>query len=97
VEYRSKPDDDPLKTPGSSWRRATNQKRTMSKTATKTAAKKAAKPKQAGTVERVNVRILKTGEYHTGTTSFVLAKGKRCLLPKTTAEAHAKKGNVAIL
>lgn len=69
----------------------------MSKTATKTAAKKAAKPKQAGTVERVNVRILKTGEYHTGTTSFVLAAGAKVILPKASAERHAEKGSVAIL
>lgn len=70
----------------------------MSKTVTKTAAKKtAAKPKQAGTVERVKVRILVTGEYDTGTTSFVLGAGAKVLLPKATAERHAKDGKVALL
>jgi len=68
----------------------------MSKTAT--AAKKKAAPKTDKTEpERVYVRILVAGEYHTGTTTWHLGKGAKASLPKASAEAHEAKKNLVIL
>ena len=68
----------------------------MSKTAT--AAKKKAAPKtDKAEPERVKVRILVSGEYDTGTTSFTLGKGAKVLLPKAVAERHAEQKNLVIL
>jgi hypothetical protein len=65
-------------------------------TKTKTAAKKKAAPK-TNEPERVKVRVLVSGEYDTGTTSWTLAKGSKVLLPKASAERHAEAGKVVIL
>jgi Tfp pilus assembly protein PilO len=70
----------------------------MSKTAKKTAAKTEAAPKtKAEDIVRIPVRVEVTGEYHTGSTSFTLAKGVKVLLPKDSAERHAEAGRVTIL
>lgn len=73
-----------------------NQEKKMSnaKTAAKT---KVAKKTDKTEPERVKVRILVSGEYDTGTTSFHLGKGAKVLLPKTTAEIHEEKKNLVIL
>lgn len=70
----------------------------MSKTAKKTAAKTEAAPsKKAEDIVRIPVRIEVTGEYHTGTTTWTLAKGAKVTLPKENAERHAEAGRVTIL
>ena len=63
-----------------------------------TAAKtKVAKKTEKTEPERVKVRILVSGEYDTGTTSFTFAKGAKATLPKATAKAHEEKKNLVIL
>lgn len=71
-----------------------NNKMSNAKTAAKT---KVAKKTDKTEPERVNVRILVSGEYHTGTTSFTFAKGAKASLPKATAETHEAKKNLIIL
>lgn len=68
-------------------------------TKTKTAATKKAATKKEGPAqpERVTVRIEKTGEYDTGTTTWTFAQGKKTTLPLANAKRHAEAGNVTIL
>jgi hypothetical protein len=47
--------------------------------------------------ERVQVRILQSGEYSTGTTSFTFGAGKKVALLKSTARNLAEAGRVQII
>ena len=47
--------------------------------------------------ERIHVRILESGEYNTGSTSFTFGSGKKVSLPKTSAKTLAEAGRVLIL
>jgi hypothetical protein len=66
---------------------------------TKPAKTAAEKPAQVDndSGERVQVRILESGEYSTGTTIFTFGTGKKVSLPKTSAKTLAEAGRVLIL
>jgi hypothetical protein len=46
---------------------------------------------------RVQVRILQSGEYSTGTTTFTFGAGKKVALLKSTARNLAEAGRVQII